>query len=239
MTVTRKGAVILSKNQPMPTIGIAMLDTNFPRPVGDIGNPASFRYPVLYETVPQASVRQATSADGPDETLVAPFLTALNGLIDRGATVLGTSCGFLAPFQPILSAQLNRPFIASSLLALPGLQRRYGGPQSVGVITYSAADLGEPHFAPLEVGLPPLVGLPTNGSLATAIREDLPDLDMIAAEQEAVEAAHSLQRAASGKIRAILLECTNLGPYCGAITEATGLPVFDSVWSLERQGASD
>ena len=36
-----------------PRLGILMLDTRFPRPLGDIGNPASWPVPTLLKVVPR------------------------------------------------------------------------------------------------------------------------------------------------------------------------------------------
>jgi hypothetical protein len=38
-------------------LGILMLETRFPRPLGDIGNPASFAHPVRYTIVRGAGAR--------------------------------------------------------------------------------------------------------------------------------------------------------------------------------------
>ena len=35
----------------MRPIGVLMLDTRFPRPPGDIGNPATFDFPFLYRVI--------------------------------------------------------------------------------------------------------------------------------------------------------------------------------------------
>ena len=212
--------------------GIAMLKTGFPRPVGDIGNPASFTSPVLYETVAQASVAPVTAKGGPDETLLEPFLERLSKLASGGATILGTSCGFLTPFQDRLAAGLDKPFLSSSLMALPFLEDRHGGQGKVGVLTFRAENLGPAHFKAAGSMVPPTVGLPPDGHLARVIAEDRPDFNQDAAERDVTAAARSLARK-NPQLRAILFECTNLGPYRRSVETETGLPVFDVVWALE------
>ena len=212
-----------------------MLDTRFPRPPGDIGNPASFSGPVLFETVPRASAEKATAPGGPDDGLIAPFAAALRRLQARGANIVGTSCGFLAPLQRPLSQAVSIPFVASSLIALPALERVYGGRGSVGVLTYSAGSIGTAHFRDISPSLPPIGGLAPDGHLATMIREDRTNIDMVMAERDTVDAARRLQSGPGAGIAAVLMECTNLGPYRAAVAEATGLPVFDSVWVLENR----
>jgi hypothetical protein len=47
--------------QPAPPLGILMLDTNFARPLGDAGNPASWPFPVIIERVPRACAKSVVS----------------------------------------------------------------------------------------------------------------------------------------------------------------------------------
>ena len=35
------------------TLGVLMLETRFPRPLGDMGNPGTFAFPVRYRTLRQ------------------------------------------------------------------------------------------------------------------------------------------------------------------------------------------
>ncbi len=215
-----------------------MLKTRFPRPVGDVGNAASFQFSTLYETVEAATVAPVTAVGGPSDALLDPFTSRLNTLIDRGATMLGTSCGFLSPFQHALSVRLNRPFLSSSLLALPHLQDQFGGEGRIGVLTYRAENLGAAHFPPGCRQLPPIAGLPREGHLATVIRDDQHYLSQESAEKEVVAASMALRDDAP-ELRAILFECTNLGPYSDAVVRATGLPVFDVVWALQALAAGE
>ena len=48
----------------VPALGIIMLNTRFPRVVGDIGNPKTFAFPVRYRIVEQATVDQVVREDG-------------------------------------------------------------------------------------------------------------------------------------------------------------------------------
>ena len=59
-----------------------------------------------------------------------------------------------------------------------------------------------------------------------AIHAEKGELDFEKVEQEVVEAARSLVEK-DDKVKAILLECTDLPPYAAAVQEALDLPVFD------------
>ena len=71
-----------------------MLDTRFPRPIGDIGHPDTFPragIAVRYRRVANASpTRVVIEADS---ALNTPFVQAMQGLADEGASLISTSCG--------------------------------------------------------------------------------------------------------------------------------------------------
>ena len=107
----------------MGFLGILMLDTRFPRPPGDIGNPVTFE--VLGIPARRLVVGGAFPAEvvrGRDPALIAPFLAAAHRLVADGAVMITTSCGFLARHQRVLAELLPVPVVTSSLLqarALP------------------------------------------------------------------------------------------------------------------------
>ncbi len=100
-----------------PCVGIIMLDTRFPRVRGDIGNPDTFDFPVRFSVVkganPDRIVRRL------DPSLIEPFIQAGQTLIQDGAVVITTSCGFLSLFQTQLTSALTVPVFSSSLLQIP------------------------------------------------------------------------------------------------------------------------
>ncbi len=86
-----------------PLIGILMLETKFPRIKGDIGNPDTFSFPVLYQTVNGASPQKVVIDAGAG--LIENFIDAGKKLVVRGAKAITTSCGFLALFHRQLSTR--------------------------------------------------------------------------------------------------------------------------------------
>lgn len=199
-----------------PWLGILMLDTRFPRPVGDVGHPASWPMPVRYRVVAGASPQRVVVQA--DATLIAPFVEAGRALAAEGARALTTSCGFLVRWQRELQAALPVPVWTSSLLALPALPRP-------GVITVDAARLDASALA--AAGAPagtPVEGLAPGCHLHTVLLQDLPQLDAVQAEADVVAAARRLV-ARCPALDSLLLECTNLPPHAAAIEAATGRPV--------------
>ena len=203
-------------------LGILMLDTRFPRIVGDIGNTASFDFPVIFRRMEGIGSADAVSAH-PDRPRVLAALEAnARALADEGAVGLSTSCGFLALYQDDLAARSPVPVATSALLLINQLAGR-----RVGVITASARNLTAAHFA--AVGAPtdtPFVGLPEDSSFARTFIGNATTLDRDQVEREAVAAGRELLARHPG-VDTIVLECTNLPPYKPALEEALGLPVFD------------
>jgi len=203
-------------------LGILMLDTRFPRIVGDIGNAASFDYPVIFRRMEGIGSADAVTAH-PDRPRVLAALEAnAEALAAEGAIGISTSCGFLALYQDELAAVSPVPVATSALLLIKQLAGK-----RVGVITASAKNLTPAHFA--AVGAPadtPFVGLPDESSFAETFLRNAPTLDREQVEREVLVAGRELLMKHRG-IEAIVLECTNLPPYRNALQEALGLPVYD------------
>ena len=211
------------KDQP-DFLGLLMLDTNFPRYPGDIGNPESFSFPVKQKTVENASPSAIIRAD--PQSFLKPFVDAAIELEQNGAKLISTSCGFLTLFQQELQQAVPVPVLTSSLFLHKTLSRRYSEKGSVGILTIAASSLSERHLAAADIQLDTPIGTTEGGRVFTsAILENRDELDFQAAKQDNVEAALRL-RESHPDMAAILLECTNMPPYTDAIRVATGLDVF-------------
>jgi len=203
-------------------LGILMLDTRFPRIEGDIGNPASFDFPVIFQRLEGIGPSDAVAAEPDRPRVLAALAHNAQKLADAGAVGISTSCGFLALFQKELVSVSPVPVATSALLLIPELKG-----QKVGVLTASARNLTPRHFA--AVGAPedtPIEGMPEQGAFAATFLRDGPTLDRDAVEREAVEAGRTLLKKHPA-LDAVVLECTNLPPYKAALQQALGLPVHD------------
>ncbi|MGX9356948.1 aspartate/glutamate racemase family protein [Roseobacteraceae bacterium S113] len=217
-------------------IGILMLDTRFPRIPGDIGNTASWPFPILMERVDNASPKRVVRGD--PAALLPDFIAAGERLAAAGACAITTSCGFLTVFQRELAAALPVPVATSSLLQVASVNALLPPGKRAGVLTISGATLSPAHLhaAGVPVGTP--IGSTEAGREFTqAILEDRETLDVAQARQDILEAALALQ-ATHPDLGAIILECTNMGPYAPDIVEATGLPVFSILTYLRWLHAS-
>jgi Asp/Glu/hydantoin racemase len=212
-------------------LGILMLETQFPRPLGDIGHPESFPVPTRRLVVGGATApRVVQDAAGLAASgLLAAFTSAARQLEREGAAAITTSCGFLVLFQRELREAVRVPLVTSSLLMLPGLLRMR---PRVGVLTISSERLGPPFLeasgVPAERLRDVLVeGVDPRGQFAGAVLGNRATMDFERASAEVVSAAVSLKSRAPD-IADLVLECTNMPPYAKAVEAATGL----KTWSL-------
>jgi len=215
----------LAKSAPGQTVlGVLMLDTNFPRPVGDIGNPDSFDHPVIYRRLPGAVVSRIVTDEPLPDDLVALFIDNARALEDAGATVISTSCGFLFPLQDRLQAAVSVPVVTSSLCMLPALREKAGTDTPIGIVTFEAERLS-PHHIPDDG---PLVveGLAHTDHLYRVIADDLADLDQVKAGSNVTDAIQRL-KSREPHLTAVILECTNLPPYRRNIMKNNSFSIFD------------
>jgi aspartate/glutamate racemase len=207
-------------------LGILMLEARFPRILGDMGNGATWPFPVLYRVVSGASpdkvVMQGAAGLLPD------FIDAARDLVRLGAEAITTNCGFLSLFQREIAAAAGVPVATSSLMQVPWVQATLPPGKRVGLVTVSAGTLSPAHLegagVPLDV---PVTGT-ENGQefFRVLIKAEKDDMDIDLAERDVVEAALDLI-AKNPDVGAIVLECTNMPPYAAAVQAATGLPVYD------------
>lgn len=203
-------------------LGILMLDTRFPRIEGDIGNPKSFDFPVIFRTMQGIGPSDAVAAHPDRPRVLAALKENAEALAAQGAVGLSTSCGFLALYQRELEVLSPVPVATSALLHIRELKGR-----RVGVITASAANLMPAHFEAVDAPCDtPVVGLPPDSSFAATFLRNGLTLDRDTVEQEAIAAGRALLAQYPG-VDTVVLECTNLPPYKPALKRALGIPVFD------------
>ncbi len=215
------------------TVGILMLDTQFPRIVGDMGNALTFDFPVRYHRVAGASPDLVVRKSARD--LVAHFIEGARFLEREGVRAISTNCGFLAKFQREMAAAVKIPLFTSSLMLVPLVHRMLAPGRAVGILTVDGSSLTPVHFAGAGVGpdVPTVVaGLEGEKEFTRVLLDDLLTLDVEVAREEHVRVARRMI-AQHPEVGAIVLECTNMPPYRADIQQATGLPVFDIV-SLVR-----
>ncbi len=206
-------------------LGILMLETRFPRIPGDMGNAATWPFPVLYKVVKGASPKRVVEDKAAG--LRDAFLAAAKELVALGADGITTTCGFLSLYQRELAAHIGVPVATSSLMQAPFIERLLPPGKRVGIVTISAASLTAQHLEAAGADpATPFVGTDGGREFSRAIIGDEAVLDVAAAEQDILDAGQALVKQ-HPEVGAVLLECTNMAPYARAVREQLGLPVFD------------
>src|SRR5262249_188439 len=118
------------------TGGILMLDTQFPRIPGDMGNAATFPFPARYQrgagTSPDLVVRRGGAG------LLAAFVEGARQLEREGVGAITTNCGFLVKYQREIAGAVSVPVFTSSLLLVPLVHRLLPRGRRVGIMTVNA-----------------------------------------------------------------------------------------------------
>ncbi len=209
-------------------IGILMLDTSCPRPVGDVGNALTWPFPVLYKVVQGADTSRIMGSE-PDPTLLAPFIEGAQELEAMGVRAITTSCGFLSVFQQEMQARVGVPMLTSALLQVPLAARLVGPGRKVGILT-ERPHLTDRHF--LGMGWSPeeydivVSSMPDDAVFPQVYIDQAVVADAGVLEAELVALARR-QVDEHPEVGAIVLECTNFVPWGKAMRQATGRPIFD------------
>jgi hypothetical protein len=211
------------------SVGILILDTKFPRIPGDIGNAATWPFPVLYKLVRGATGERVTTARAEDRSsgLLDAFLAAGAELVEAGADGLTTTCGFLSIYQRELAASCGVPVAASSLMQVPAVERLLPPGKRVGVVTFSASRLGPDHL--IAAGAAPdtpVVGIENGREFFRVMAQEERTLDITAARADIMAAGDELV-ARHPEVGAVVLECTNMVPFARALRHRLQMPVYD------------
>lgn len=209
-------------------IGILMMDTVFPRIPGDIGNARTYNFPVRYYTVKNIEAERMNEKNA-EQLLLAPFIQAARELEAAGCKAITTSCSFLCGFQRQLADAVKIPVFTSTLLLAPLIHTMLNKDLKIGILTESAAFVGEEYFTQAgwsSCDIPVCItGLPENSPFSRLIIGDHLEEDLEVLEQCMEELAlhHMEEHPDTG---AIILECTNFAPFTSHIQKLTGVPVF-------------
>ena len=194
---------------------------------GNSTNPNTYPFPVRFVEVPGACAE--TVITHPDEKVLQSMTQIYKTLEKDGIKLIATSCGFNAVFQQRVAANISIPFFSSSLLLASTIQAAIGKNNTLAVITANKGSLSEKHMR--ECGITEEInvecfGLEEAKEWKRIFDEPNRKCDMDVVESEIIDTAINAVTG-NDKIKAILLECTDLPPFAHKISKATGLMVFD------------
>ena len=212
------------------SLGILTLDTKFPLIHGDIGNAETWPFPVIYKVVEGATSDKVVRKGALG--LKEDFKKAAQEVVSMGADGIGTTCGFLSLFQDDISEAAGVPVASSSLMQIPWVQSTLPPGGKVGVITISKESVTPMHLEAVGVPLDtPIVGTEGGKAFTTSVLDDGEYMNFELAREDLLDAAKELLTDYPD-VKAIVLECTNMGPFSRDINLKFGLPVFDVVGYL-------
>lgn len=215
--------------EPQRHLGILSLDTQFPRILGDVGNPDSYPFKARVKVVDGADATKIVKDGPPEEALLLAFQNAAHELQNAGAEAIVSTCGFLITAQSRIASQVGIPVMLSALSMLPSLRAITS--RRVGVLTASRPALGIAALEAAQVGADDVMikGMEHDPIFANTFLvsrdQQLLEFDRDAMELAVVSQAVALIEQAPD-VGAILLECGNLPPYVDAIRLATRRPVY-------------
>ncbi|UPJ76883.1 hypothetical protein IVB19_39090 (plasmid) [Bradyrhizobium sp. 187] len=220
-------------SQAVRSLGILNLERGVPpggsppRPLpGSMLDPATFNFPVIAETVAGAWVENVVRGD---PALEPAYVAASRRLVDRGAVVISSTCGFSIRHQRAVAASVGVPVAMSSLLLLPTLLRYVPPVGKIGVLTYDSSHCGEDLLGiddPGERARIVIGGIEGGKFWHDELKRPPPPIDVASIESGVGARIRSL-RDAHPEIVAILFECAAFPMVAPAIRRHAKLPVYD------------
>ncbi len=207
------------------TVGVIAIQLDYAKLPGNVVNPATYGFPVIYKRV-EFEIERLFAGD---VTLVDDVVAAAKELEAQGASVIVGACGFFAHFQDAVADAVDVPVYLSSLTQLPLIELGLKKDQKVLVFAADGASVTDemlahvgakrdrlviqnvgdrPAFEPIRYGVKPL----DNGALI----DDMRHLAASCCEKHP-------------EIGAVLLECSDLPPYAADVQQACGRPVYDFI----------
>jgi len=217
-----------------PTVGILQLPANIPMLPGDMGNPTTFNFPVLYELIEEIDPFWVLAAD-PHPVVMEKLIAGCKRLTMQGVRTIIGNCGFFANYQPEVAKSLDPgvQFFNGSLMQVPMLLTSVGSDKKVGVLTANA-ELLIPSPALKNSGVAAkdmdriVIFGNENGKEMQRITGETGRFNPKGLEQELVALATKMVDE-NPDIGAIVLECTEFPPYAHAIQHAVRRNVWDFV----------
>lgn len=212
-------------------IGILLLDTFCPFIQGDVGNAASYRYPVRFKRIDGLTVERIFAHDS---GFVKKMVSAARELAREGVKAITGDCGFMAIYQKEVKKSVDIPVFLSSLLQIPFIASTLPEHAEIGVITANSESLTTDVFQKIGVSADSLAvfGLEKSGHFKEAVFDESGYLDSSRLRREVVDTAKTLVAQHPG-VKSILLECSMLPPYGRDVRRAVNLPVYDYLTMID------
>ena len=213
------------------TIGLIQFRANLPMIPGNMGNAATFDFPMLYKEMAADNALDVMATE-PVQQFTDAAVEAANWLELQGVRAIMGNCGFFGHYQKVIQDRIDTPFFSSSLMMLPMMVRSMPNSAKVGVLTANG---------PLLSSGPAMenCGLSPEDKKNRVVVEGCED-DPEFARAMACNGAYNPMRFEADviagikrllkkdkDIAVILLECTELSPHAHAVQRLVNMPVWD------------
>jgi len=218
-----------------PTVGILQLPANIPMLPGDMGNPTTFDFPVLYELIEEIDPFWVL-ADKPHPVVMEKLIAACKRLTMKGVTTIIGNCGFFANYQPEVSKSLDVgvQFFSGSLMQVPMLLASVGSDKKVGILTASkkllvpSPALQNSGVSDEDIKNRVVIYGNEDGEEMKKVTGETGRFNPKTLEKELVDLATKMIKE-HPDVGAVVLECTEFPPYAHAIQNAIRRSVWDFV----------
>ena len=219
-------------------LGILMLDTQFPRILGDAGNPDTYTTDVVIHIVENVSSLDVVNDQQMPSDILQQFIDAARSLEQEGVSAITSTCGFLFKEQDSISAAVDVPVMVSPLSLYGDIKNKIGR-LKIAILTASERDLISllHPSKDIEINEVEIIGMEDCTAFSEAILRDKQDQlkDLRSDEIEEFIKSNLIELLSDRTdIGAILIECGNLPPYIPAIKSVTDLPVYSILDGVEQ-----
>ncbi|MEP2948257.1 MAG: hypothetical protein ABJN11_07320 [Lentilitoribacter sp.] len=219
-------------------LGILMLDTQFPRILGDAGNPDTYTADVVIHIVENVGSLDVVNDQQMPPKILQQFVDAAQSLEQEGVSAITSTCGFLFKEQDSISAAVDVPVMVSPLSLYSDIKSSIGRKKVV-ILTASETDLITLLHSSddIEIDEVEIIGMEKCAAFSEAILRDKQDQlkDLRSDEIEEFIKSNLIELLSDrNDIGAILIECGNLPPYIAAIKTVTNLPAYSILDGVEQ-----
>ena len=214
-------------------VGILLLDGDMIWGPGSVANASSYGYPVQFQVVKNMG---ATGILEPaDEYSIAQITQAAQALEQNGAKLIVGACGYFIKFQEHVKDAVNVPVALSSLLQIPMIISNLSRQQSLGVVTAVEGQVDEAMLLASGVASPDRIVVAAIEQGGNFFDCGLGRSDVFIPDELEANVLATVRKmvAENPAIGAILLECSEFPPFAAAVSEATGLPIFDFISMID------
>ncbi|MBA7571278.1 hypothetical protein ES695_13235 [Candidatus Atribacteria bacterium 1244-E10-H5-B2] len=207
------------------TVGILLTGSDTPKILGDPANPETFEFPVITEKLKGLSVADLLHKCS---QTAEKILKGAKELEKKGASFIVGDCGLFALYQKEISSFLEIPFLSSSLVFVPFLEKVCGG--KIGILAGDSRLETEDFFT--SIGLDNkkirVCGMEKAIEFNAVVLEGSKQMDINKMKMDVTNLVKDFVNT-NKDVSCLVLECTNLIPFASYVQEKVFLPVFDAV----------